>query len=60
MDLALIDQQSVKPIHQTALGPLVVGYGPFSLCAIHKEDLCPSRFDINRLMMKAWEREVSI
>jgi hypothetical protein len=28
----------------------VVGYGPFSLCVIHKEGLCPSR-DINRLMM---------
>jgi hypothetical protein len=25
----------------------VVGYGPFSLCVIHKEDLCPSSGDIN-------------
>jgi hypothetical protein len=30
----------------------VVGYGPFSLCVIHKEGLCPSSGDINRLMMK--------
>jgi hypothetical protein len=28
----------------------VVGYGPFSLCVIHKEGLCPSSGDINRLM----------
>jgi hypothetical protein len=24
----------------------VVGYGPFSLCVIHKESLCPSNVDI--------------
>jgi hypothetical protein len=30
---------------------LVVGYGPFPLCVIHKEGLCPSSGDINRLMM---------
>jgi hypothetical protein len=29
----------------------VVGYGPFSSCVIHKEGLCPSSGDINRLMM---------
>jgi hypothetical protein len=29
----------------------VLGYGPFSLWAIHKEGLCPSSGDINRLMM---------
>jgi hypothetical protein len=29
-----------------------VGYGPFSLCVIHKEGLYPSSRDINRLMMK--------
>jgi hypothetical protein len=29
----------------------VVGYGPYSLCVIHKEGLCPSSRDINRLMM---------
>jgi hypothetical protein len=29
----------------------VVGYCPFSLCVIHKEGLCPSSGDINRLMM---------
>jgi hypothetical protein len=28
-----------------------VGYGPFSVWAIHKEGLCPSSGDINRLMM---------
>jgi hypothetical protein len=28
-----------------------VGYGPFSLCVIHKEGLFPSSGDINRLMM---------
>jgi hypothetical protein len=35
----------------------VVGYGPFSLWVIHKEGLCPSSGDINRLMMmseSAW------
>jgi hypothetical protein len=29
----------------------VVGYGPFSLWVIHKEGLCPSSGDINKLMM---------
>jgi hypothetical protein len=29
----------------------MVGYGPFSLCVIHKEGLCPSSGDINRLVM---------
>jgi hypothetical protein len=29
----------------------VVGYGPFSLWVIHKEGLCPSSGDFNRLMM---------
>jgi hypothetical protein len=29
----------------------VVGDGPFSLCVIHKEGLCPSSGGINRLMM---------
>jgi hypothetical protein len=29
----------------------VVGYGLFSLCVIHMEDLCPSSGDINKLMM---------
>jgi hypothetical protein len=29
----------------------VVGYRPFSLCVIHKEGLCSSSGDINRLMM---------
>jgi hypothetical protein len=30
----------------------VVGYGPFSLCVIHKEGLCLSSGGIKRLMMK--------
>jgi hypothetical protein len=29
----------------------VVGYGPLSLCVIHKKGLYPSSGDINRLMM---------
>jgi hypothetical protein len=29
----------------------VVGYGPFSLWVIHKEGLCPSSGEINRLMV---------
>jgi hypothetical protein len=28
----------------------LVGYGPFSLCVIHKVSLCPSRADIKSLM----------
>jgi hypothetical protein len=28
-----------------------VGCGPFSLCVIHKEGLCSSSREINRLMM---------
>jgi hypothetical protein len=44
-------------LHLQSLAPInpdwasVVGYGPFSLCVIHKESLCPSSRDINRLMM---------
>jgi hypothetical protein len=30
---------------------ITYGYGPFSLCVIHKEGLCPSSGDINRLIM---------
>jgi hypothetical protein len=30
----------------------VVGYGPFSLWVIHKEGLCPSSGELNRLMMR--------
>jgi hypothetical protein len=29
----------------------VLAYGPFSLWVMHKEGLCPSSGDINRLMM---------
>jgi hypothetical protein len=29
----------------------VVDYGPVSLCVIHKEGLCPSSGDINRMKM---------
>jgi hypothetical protein len=44
----------------------VVGYGPFSLWVIHKEGLCFSSGDINRLMMMimmslslAWQIKVT-
>jgi hypothetical protein len=33
----------------------MVGYGPFSLCVIHKERLFPSSGDINRLMVRVWQ-----
>jgi hypothetical protein len=33
----------------------VVGYGPFSLCVIHKKGMCPSSGNINSLMMEAKE-----
>jgi hypothetical protein len=44
-------------LHLQSLAPTnphwarVVGYGPFSICVIHKEGLCPSNGDNNRLMM---------
>jgi hypothetical protein len=44
-------------LHLQSLAPTnphwarMVDYGPFSLCVIHKEGLCPSRGDINKLMM---------
>jgi hypothetical protein len=44
-------------LHLQSLAPTnphwvrVVGYGPFFLWVIHKEGLCPSSGDINRLMM---------
>jgi hypothetical protein len=44
-------------LHLQSLAPTnphwarVMGYGPFSLCVIHKEGLSPSSGDINRLMM---------
>jgi hypothetical protein len=47
-------------LHLQSLAPTnphwgrVVGYGPFSLCIIHKEGLCPSSGDIKRLMMMKW------
>jgi hypothetical protein len=41
---------AVVSTHQPALG-LCGGYGPLSLCVSHKESLCPSSGDINRLMM---------
>jgi hypothetical protein len=45
-------------LHLQSLAPTnshwarVEGFGPFSLCVIHKEGLCSSSGDINRLMMK--------
>jgi hypothetical protein len=53
-------KRHVKPLFQLHLQSLaptnphwdrVVVYGPFSLCAIGKEGLCPSYEDIDRLMM---------
>jgi hypothetical protein len=50
----------VKPLgrlHLQSLAPTyphwarVAVYGPFYFCVIHKESLCPSSGDINRLMM---------
>jgi hypothetical protein len=41
--------QSLAPTNQH--WARVVGYGPFSLCVTHKEGLCSSSGDINRLMM---------
>jgi hypothetical protein len=50
----------VKPLLPTAFTVVsthhphwarVVGYGPLSLCVIHKEGPCPSSEDINRLTM---------
>jgi hypothetical protein len=38
----------------------VVRYGPFSLCIIHKEGLCPSSGDINRLMMMTKINKVGV
>jgi hypothetical protein len=44
-------------LHLQSLAPTnphwarVMCYGPFSLWVIHKEGLCPSSGDINRLMM---------
>jgi hypothetical protein len=40
----------IHPLTRTGVA-WVVGYGPFSLCVIHKEVLCPSNGDINGLMM---------
>jgi hypothetical protein len=47
--LALLHLQSLTPTNPHWAG--VVGYGPFSLCVILKEGLCPSSGDIDRLMM---------
>jgi hypothetical protein len=41
---------AVVSTQQPALG-IVVSYGPFSLCVIHKEGLCPNSGDINGLKM---------
>jgi hypothetical protein len=41
---------AVVSIHQSALGPRG-GLWPVLLVEIHKEGLCPSSGDINRLMM---------
>jgi hypothetical protein len=38
----------------------VAGYGPFSLCVIHMEGLCPSIRDINRLMMMMGHKKLTV
>jgi hypothetical protein len=49
-------------LHLQSLAPTnphwarVVDYGPSSLCVIHKEGLCPSSRDINKLMMMLKKR----
>jgi hypothetical protein len=47
--LSRLHLQSLAPTNPHWAG--VVGYGLFSLCVIHKEGMCPSSGDINRLMM---------
>jgi hypothetical protein len=53
-------------LHLQSLAPTnphwarVVGYGPFSLWVIHKEGLCPSSGDINRLMMILLDRRLRL
>jgi hypothetical protein len=49
--------QSLAPTNP--LWACVVGYNPFSLCVIHKNGLCPSSGDINRLMMLRETRRFS-
>jgi hypothetical protein len=50
-----------RKLHLQSLAPTnphwarVVGYGPFSLCVIHKQALCPSSGGINRLMIMSWD-----
>jgi hypothetical protein len=43
--VVLLDANSYLPLWTN-----VVGYGPFFLCVMHKEGLCPNNGDINRLM----------
>jgi hypothetical protein len=53
-------------LHLQSLAPTnphwarVVGYRPFSLWVIHKEGLCPSSGDINRLMMMMMMEETKM
>jgi hypothetical protein len=49
---------AVVRTHQSAQGR-VVSYGPFFLCVIYREGMCPSSGDINRLMMIP-EREAEV
>jgi hypothetical protein len=47
-------RRHVKPLVQSAFAVVSthqLALGPFSLCVILKEGLCPSSGDINRLMM---------
>jgi hypothetical protein len=48
--MSLLHLQSLAPTNPHCAR--VVGYGPFSLCVIHREGLYPSSGDINGLMIK--------
>jgi hypothetical protein len=51
--LMLLLQVMIKldnPVYINPHWAHAVGYGPFSLCVIHKKGMCPSSGDINTLM----------
>jgi hypothetical protein len=63
-----LDRHCIKHLCHPPTNPhwaRVVGFGPFSLCVIHREGLCPSSRDIDRLMMmmmtmKALKKTINI
>jgi hypothetical protein len=48
----------VFPVHTNPHWARVVCSGPFSLCVMHKEGLCLSNEDMNRLMMMILDSRV--